>query len=208
MLRAATHHPLAAAPGAHHVYSDLGFLVLLWIIEALGGPLRTPPGLRWGHPEAAATERCPTRGRVVDGVVHDLNAWSMGGRSSHAGLFGSAAAVAARARALVRGHGPDEAASAVLRRWWSEPSLGSHRGGWDRPTPGGSTGGALPEDAVGHLGYTGTSFWASPSRDAVLVLLTNRIHEIDDTTAIKALRPAWHRAVAADLGWPAPEPPP
>lgn len=204
VIRLACRHALAGTPGAWHIYSDLGFLQLLAITEALSGPLPAPPGLRWGDPDAAATERCPERGRVVEGVVHDMNAWSMGGRSGHAGLFGDARTVARLTRALVRGEGAWEATSAVLHRWWGQESPGSHRGGWDRPTPGGSTGGALPADAVGHLGYTGTSVWAVPSKDTVLVLLTNRIHETDDLTAIKALRPAWHRAVAADLGWPEP----
>src|SRR5262249_6059003 len=37
----------------------------------------------------APTERCPWRGRLVQGEVHDENAWALGGLSSHAGLFGS-----------------------------------------------------------------------------------------------------------------------
>jgi hypothetical protein len=42
-----------------------------------------------GH-EVAPTERCPVRGRLIVGEVHDLNAFAMGGIAGHAGLFGGA----------------------------------------------------------------------------------------------------------------------
>lgn len=201
-----------APRGVRHVYSDLGFLTLgAWIehqrgdyldrlfLRRLTRPLGLDSRLTWGHPDAAATERCPVRGHVVQGEVHDLNAWKMGGVAPHAGLFGDADAVASLAAFLVFG---DDPRCAILRRWWSEPALGSHRGGWDTPTPGGSTGDALPAGTVGHLGYTGTSLWVSPDRDTTIVLLTNRVHPTDDLTAIRRLRPAFHRAVAADLWGP------
>ena len=38
----------------------------------------------------AATERCPWRKTVLEGAVHDDNAFAMGGVAGHAGLFGTA----------------------------------------------------------------------------------------------------------------------
>jgi CubicO group peptidase (beta-lactamase class C family) len=212
VLAAARAVPTEAPPGVRHTYSDVGFLLLLDLIERRGGDrldalfathilARLPPlALSWGHASAAATERCPTRG-LLRGRVDDHNAWAMGGVSSHAGLFGTALSVAHLARALTQTDGPLADVATKLRGWWAQPEVGSHRGGWDTPTAGGSTGGRLPPGAVGHLGYTGTSMWCAPDRDTVLVLLTNRIHPRDDLDAIKALRPAWHAAVADALGW-------
>ena len=34
----------------------------------------------------------------------------------------------------------------------------------------------LAPDSFGHLGFTGTSCWIDPTRDAIFILLTNRTH--------------------------------
>jgi CubicO group peptidase (beta-lactamase class C family) len=210
--------PLVYEPGSASIYSDLGYLVLLDLVETLTGQpldrlfasLIAGPagvsGLRWGAPDAAATERCPVRGALVEGIVHDPNAWAMGGVSTHAGLFGSAYAVARLAAALLDPSPALRSTAAQLEAWWRVPSVGSHRGGWDTPSHSGysSTGGALPAGAVGHLGYTGTSIWMVPREGVVIVLLTNRVHPTDELTAIRAFRPRFHQAVARQLGWTPP----
>jgi CubicO group peptidase (beta-lactamase class C family) len=218
ILERARRVPLAHAPGTTHVYSDVGYLVLLDLLETLGGApidalfldrVRKPagyPDLRWGWPQAAATEACPVRGSIIQGTVHDLNAAALGGVSSHAGLFGTASAVALLAQKIlwsVRGDPRgDGLPGRRLAQWWAAESVGTHRGGWDRPSPGkSSTGQGFPPDTVGHLGYTGTSLWMSPSQNTVVVLLTNRIHPVDDLQHIRALRPGFHDAVATGLGW-------
>lgn len=197
--------PLEHAPGAAHVYSDLGFIVLLELLERFGEPFdalfdrlvlrKHGADLRWGWPGAAATEDCPVRGRVIEGEVHDLNCWALGGVSTHAGLFGTARGVAALADALMH--------SGELEALWALRGPGSHRGGWDSPSRDGytSTGRFFPGDAVGHLGYTGTSLWVVPSRRTVVAFLTNRIHPVDRLDGIRAARPLVHDAVAIALGW-------
>lgn len=211
ILGAAWSTPLVAAPGAAHVYSDLGFLWLLGVLEALGGPLDAqlaallgPAGLgalSYDGAGAAATEDCPLRGRVVEGEVHDANCAAMGGVSTHAGTFGDAPTLARFGDAVIdaaSGRGPLPSPAPL----WSCAGPGTHRGGWDGVTPGASsTGGAWPADTVGHLGYTGTSLWLSPSRRVVVALLTNRVHPLDDKGPIRAARPRIHGAVAAALGW-------
>lgn len=212
--------PVEATPGSRHTYSDIGFLWLLILAERVGGKpfdqlfherVRVPSGvddLRWGWPLAAATEwPCPFRGVGVEGTVHDLNCASLGGVSTHAGLFGTARAVARLGEAFLRAAAGDPAFSALpgptLRRLWDLRGAGSHRGGWDGVSRGGytSTGSHWPDDGVGHLGYTGTSIWMSPGRKTVVALLTNRVHPIDDKAPIRALRPLVHDAVARELGW-------
>jgi CubicO group peptidase (beta-lactamase class C family) len=217
VIAAAIATPLTADPGTTHVYSDLGFLVLLAVLEAAGGDridvlhrdlVLVPAGfsgaLRWGWPGAAATEDCPVRGRVIEGEVHDLNAWSMGGVSSHAGLFGTARSVAGLGEALldaVQGR-RDDLPGRALATFWASRGLGSHVCGWDTPSnPVSSTGRWWPAHAVGHLGYTGTSVWMAPDERVVVALLTNRVHPVDDKEPIRAARPRVHDAVSHTLGW-------
>ena len=99
---------IEAMPMTQHRYSDIGFILLGAVLEAEYQcpldelwatllPLEATRGLSWGAIEAAATEDCPIRKKVISGEVHDLNAASLGGISGHAGLFGDVCSVAAAA---------------------------------------------------------------------------------------------------------------
>jgi CubicO group peptidase (beta-lactamase class C family) len=221
VLRIARTTPLQSAPGTKYAYSDLGFLTLCSLIEELGGLrldglyeryVREPSGvdMRFGWPTAAATEECPVRGSLVRGEVHDLNAWLMGGVSSHAGLFGTADAVAASAAWQLRAWQGTEGSGVspdVVRHFWGARAVGSHHLGWDGVSPNGSAGPYWPKDGVGHLGFTGCSVWIAPRQDLVVAWTTNRVHpEIEGGavpdapmserhTAFKRLRPKLHTAV-------------
>lgn len=114
---------LEVAPGQRAVYSDVGFMLLGWAIEALTGEdLATAFGTRIAEPlglhdtffvasspaitttQAAtgthagrtfvATERCEHRHEINCGSVNDDNAWALGGVAGHAGLFATASDVA------------------------------------------------------------------------------------------------------------------
>jgi CubicO group peptidase (beta-lactamase class C family) len=218
VLHAVRIEPLVTPPGEAYRYSDTGYLLLLQVLEKAGrAPLDllfhervlAPSGvadLRFGWPHAAATEDCPIRGHLVRGTVHDPNCAAMGGVSTHAGLFGTARAVARLGEAFLEATlgNPQFAGlpGPTLRRFWSERGLGSHAVGFDTISPGySSTGHFFPEDTVGHLGFTGCSLWIAPSRRTVVALLTNRIHPRDERTAIREARPRVHDAVARALGW-------
>jgi len=109
---------LLAPPGAKHLYSDLGFILLGEAVERLSGrPLdrfcrdeifepmglsstffvdldhRSPESRCSAGRAVAATEDCPWRGKILCGEVHDDNAWAMGGVAGHAGVFSSASDV-------------------------------------------------------------------------------------------------------------------
>lgn len=203
--------------GGEAVYSDLGYIlageaiahragepidevVRREVIAPLGlGALHSRGvGERWRDGEVAPTERCPWRGRVVQGEVHDENAYAMGGVAGHAGLFGTAAALAALGRACLDGLrgeggwlGPELIEAMIAPR-----AGGSHRLGWDGVSPGASSSGRhFGPRVFGHLGFTGTSLWCDPELDVAVALVTNRVHPSRASVGIRALRPRVHDAI-------------
>ena len=124
------HTPLEYAPRTQSVYSDLGFMLLGFLLQDLrrgsasdGGrldpsttltaqfrriaafvtvdPLAFTPPRTW-RSRTAPTEHDEWRGRTLVGEVHDENAWALGGAAGHAGLFGTAPAVGAFAQSALR----------------------------------------------------------------------------------------------------------
>lgn len=148
----------------------------------------------------AATEACPWRGRVVWGEVHDPNACAMGGVAGHAGLFGTADDLLRFACILLDVHQgrSDALPRELLRSFLTRqrlPESSDWALGWDTPTKGASSSGQYFSDhSVGHLGFTGTSLWIDLEREAVVVLVTNRIHPIAKRSQFK-LRPLLHDLV-------------
>ena len=64
------------------------------------------------------------------------------------------------------------------------------------PSPTGSSAGSkISRNAVGHLGFTGTSMWLDAERDCHVILLTNRVHPSRRNEGIKTIRPQLHDAV-------------
>ena len=67
--------------------------------------------------------------------------------------------------------------------------------GWDTPTRGSSSSGQhFSEKSVGHLGFTGTSLWIDLERELIIVMLTNRIHQVAKRSRFD-LRPKVHDAI-------------
>ncbi len=225
VMRIARTSKLNASPGEKYAYSDLGFLTLCSLFETLTNErldtlyerwVRAPSevDLRFGWANAAATEECPVRGALVRGEVHDLNAWLMGGVSSHAGLFGTAESVAAAAAWQLRAWSGEEGiglSPRTVREFWSFQGVGSHHLGWDGVSENSSAGLLWPRDGVGHLGFTGCSVWIAPRQNVVVAWTTNRVHpEIeggavpaaplsDRYVAFRSLRPKVHTAVIEAL---------
>ncbi|HYL28262.1 MAG TPA: serine hydrolase [Candidatus Nitrosotalea sp.] len=185
--------PIAPA-GERVVYSDLGFIALGVILQrlrgsslhtlaarAFGGTLEYRPRLErraW----IPATEDDGWRGRV-QGFVHDEKAFLMGGVAGHAGLFGTAADVAALTESYLGTiHGraagalPAELVRAAISEQAGDPVL--RRGlGWALKTSDeNSCGRYMDRSSFGHTGFVGTSVWADPVRDLQGILLTNAVY--------------------------------
>jgi serine-type D-Ala-D-Ala carboxypeptidase len=139
--------PLEYAPRSQSIYSDLGFMLLGFILEDVRRaadiprgrfdpsatltaqfrrvasfitvePLAYNPARAW-RLRTAPTERDDWRGRTLQGEVHDENAWALGGSAGHAGLFGTAGAVGAFAQSVLRTIGGERviAAPATFREF-------------------------------------------------------------------------------------------
>lgn len=216
--------PLEYEPGTKEIYSDLGIILMAQIIERLTGrtlddlakstifsPLGMkdttyrPPKKMW--PQIAPTEiDNQLRHRLVQGEVHDENAFAIGGVSGHAGLFSTAPDLAAFCQMLL--NGGVYAHQRILRRatiaQFTTPqqlSGGTRTLGWAVPTEGGSSGHYFSAHSFGHTGFTGTSIWIDPDRQLFVVLLTNRVHPTRENTKIQQVRPALHDAVMQALGF-------
>ena len=215
--------PLVYPMGKKTVYSDLGFMMLEWVIERVGGvsldrfleeKVYRPAGIEnlffqdRFFPRAgdfAATEVCPWRQRLMEGEVHDENAWASGGVAAHAGLFGTAGDVFRLILHLWEcwaGICPDGLFSKNTVRYFFSPFGNTGRSpGFDRPSDlNPSCGRFFSSNTVGHLGFTGTSFWMDLDRSVIIILLSNRVHPGRENIRIREFRPLIHNAVMAALG--------
>ncbi len=138
-----------------------------------------------------------------DGRPDDGNARFLGGAAGNAGLWGTAAAVAELAAEYIPGTARllerDEILLATRNH---TPGLEQGRGlGWQlASTEGCSAGPALPPAAFGHTGFTGTSVWIDPVREAILVLLTNRHHPGHRGVDLHPLRRRFHALALEEAG--------
>ena len=151
------------AVGSREMYSDLGFLLLGEVIEAVEGvrldgsfsrhilsPLRLSRSgfidlallrRRAVEPDYSAiapTENCPWRGHTLCGEVHDDNAWAMGGVAGHSGLFSSAGDLTRFAQQMCAAHAGTSQfiSSHTVRRFWTAGlpgKRGAYRCGWESP---------------------------------------------------------------------------
>jgi CubicO group peptidase (beta-lactamase class C family) len=147
-----------------------------------------------------ATENCSWRKKILCGEVHDDNCYAMGGIAGHSGLFGNIEGVTAYAGLIldmwqgreIHPNIENKDVRVFLRPQANIPGS-SWALGFDTPAESGSSSGKyFSPRSVGHLGFTGTSFWIDPERDIVVVLLTNRVHPDRKNTKIKRYRPRFH----------------
>jgi len=218
--------PLVSPPGQQTRYSDIGFMILEWLVTSAAGipedhfiyrHIYRPMGIddlffiRTKSPDPglsdidfAATEDCPWRGYTVKGAVHDENAFVMGGVAGQSGLFGTAASVHRLLAALMTVYtGNNENTShpvldpALLQIFFKEHDHCGRALGFDMPSAAGSSSGDFFSRAhtIGHLGFSGTSFWMDLSRSIIVILLTNRIHPTRANNRIRLFRPQIHNTV-------------
>jgi CubicO group peptidase (beta-lactamase class C family) len=204
------------------LYSDLGYLLLgealsratatpldELVADQIARPLDIEVGsaAQWRVRDAARlaraapTETVAFRGGEVVGEAHDENAWAFArlGLAGHAGLFGTALAVARMGAVLIdalEGRAPDFLLPDEVERLVRARPGGTLRAGFDgKSVEGSSAGSRFGENSFGHLGFTGTSLWCDPETHIVACALTNRVCPTREHTLIRGARPMLHDAL-------------
>lgn len=230
LRRLVLEEPLEYEPGSKDIYSDLGFILLAWVVESLSGvrldtfvndrifgPLKINALFfnplcsdltrhRAGKTPLvfAATSHCPWRRKMMLGEVEDENAWAAGGIEGHAGLFGTAAGVHHLCCQILQAlqNKETKVINSSVIRCFADKNNGEKKGlmrpaGFDSPNEeNASSGRFFSERSVGHLGFTGTSFWIDPDNGLITVLLTNRVHPDRGNIDIRKFRPRIHDLIA------------
>jgi serine-type D-Ala-D-Ala carboxypeptidase len=216
--------------GSVYRYQDINMILMGEIVQRLSGmpldrflqkevfgPLHMKDtGFRPSKallPRIAPTEQDDKfRHVLVRGIVHDENAFVMGGVAGHAGLFSTAGDLATLAQLYLDGgtyRGRPLLRASTIRLFATRqniPSGSSRALGWDTPAAGGFSGPLASPRALIHTGFTGTSIYIDPDRDAFVILLTNRVNPTRENQLISQARPAIHTAVLTALDQAAPRP--
>ncbi|HEX8276831.1 MAG TPA: serine hydrolase, partial [Longimicrobiaceae bacterium] len=219
-LRQAMRATLLARPGERMEYSDHGFILLGALVEEVAGePLDAylarrvyaPLGMQstmYLPPSALRPYTAPgaarsNQGHVLRGVVHDANAYRLGGVAGHAGLFSTAWDLAVYSQTLLNGgsYGTQRVYSpeTVQRFTTVRTRVGNRAWGWDVPAPRSSAGSYFSPQSYGHTGFTGTSIWIDPTQQLFVVLLANRTWDNASQAAMLNVRVAVHDAVARSI---------
>ena len=189
------------------VYSDFNFILLGDLVERVSGmSLDQYANTYFYHPMGltrtcfnpntylsrlrisvtiAPTEQDSLRG-LIQGTVHDPNAYAMGGVSGHAGLFSTAEELARLMQMLLNGGELDghrylkeKTIETFTRRHFEKH--GNRRAlGFDKqlavPNRNAQTAYEASQASFGHTGFTGTMLWVDPDYDLVYLFLSNRVH--------------------------------
>jgi CubicO group peptidase (beta-lactamase class C family) len=208
---------LLVEPGKVMRYSDFGMIVMAEAVRRRAGEgvdtfaarrVFVPLGMKntmYDPPLLAFNRTVPSAVRserpyLLREVVHDGNAFRLGGVAGHAGLFSTAEDLAVFAQALLNQGAYGQ------RRVWSPRTVqtftrkqaraGTRAIGWDTPAARSSSGDYFSARSYGHTGFTGTSIWIDPERDLFVVLLTNRTYDAGTQGQILAIRRAVGDAAA------------
>lgn len=190
-----------------YVYSDLGFILFGDLVQTVSGQrLDIFVHQHFYHPMGLchtfynpiehgidSTTIAPTendqhyRMNLVQGSVHDENAYVMGGISGHAGLFSTADDLSCLLQMLLDGGVYDgkrylKAETIAIFNTRHFASSGCRRGlGFDKPLIHGHGGSACDEasqKSYGHTGFTGTMVWVDPESGLTFIFLSNRVHPV------------------------------
>lgn len=189
-------------PGTVTKYSDVGFMVLGKVLEALDDmPLAldvtanvlasknlTNSGYRVadkGRFDApldrfVPTEDVPFRGGVLQGEVDDFKAHLLGGAGGHAGMFATAEDALSFVHEWLM---PDEDLPADMHAYLKDNQAGIRTFGWHYWTYGGEDNPVVVTDWLYQTGFTGTIMAVNYRTMQGMVVLTNRVHPTRNNTS-------------------------
>ena len=219
--------PLENRPGECQLYSDLGFMILSWIIEKVAckrldsfvsKEIYMPLGINdlffidldlkdkifeKYQKKIVATQQCPWREKILVGEVDDDNAWAVGGVEGHAGLFGNADSIHKLCCEILNAlqDKPTKVLSHdIIKIFVQKQKSYDMVAGFDTPSQTHSSSGTFfSQSSIGHLGFTGTSFWMDPETSLITVLLTNRVHPLRSNDGIRKFREQIHDLICSQM---------
>lgn len=214
-------------PGSHQEYSDLGFMILSMVIEKIScqrldhfvlQQIYSPLGIKdlffidlhakdaileKYQQKIVAAQQCPWRKKILSGEVDDDNAWAVGGIDGHAGLFGNAGSIYKLCCEILNAllNKPTKVLSHdIIKAFVQKKNHHDMVAGFDTPSKENSSSGTcFSKSSIGHLGFTGTSFWIDPETSLIVILLTNRVHPFRFNKGIKQFRSKIHDLIYAQL---------
>ena len=190
---------LSYPPRTKVVYSDIGFILLGWIVEKITGkPLDqyakeiifAPLGMNDSsfHPNRKVA--APTEYRDDDvyegllaGRVHDEKAFALGGISGHAGLFSTAQDLSRFIQSILVNDGRVLKPTTVDLLFIPQIEYKDDQKhiirsiGWDKPTMKSTAGDYVSfDETILHTGFTGCNLWIDRHHQIGFVLLSNAVH--------------------------------
>ncbi len=170
---------------AQHFYRPMGLTTLGYL------PLQHFPKNRIPPTEKDAYFRLG----IVQGHVHDMGAAMLGGVSGHAGLFGTAKDLAVLFQMLLQNGsygGQNYLQAATVKEFTQRYPGDTRRGlGFDMKELNESRAANISHLAsaatFGHTGFTGTSVWADPAAELIVVFLSNRTFPDMNNTLLNRL---------------------
>lgn len=204
----------SSAPlGKKRLYSDLGFILLGFLLEKVYGErlddlfweqLSKPLAMEhstflplensYGINQIVISGISEVRQKPLRGEVHDENAAALGGVAGHAGLFSTADDLEKFVHYVW-----DHADDPVWKKYIGGdvmPKLG-----WDTVSqPQSQAGSYFSDEAIGHLGFTGCSLWLDPKDQKYVILLTNRTLGHVSEKHFKTYRPKVHDLLIQETG--------
>lgn len=192
-------------PRGKYVYSDLDFIFLGKIVEAITGvgldtyvkrefydklklfATSYKPREHFALDQIVPTEReIGFRSQLIRGDVHDPAAAMLGGVAGHAGLFSTAYDLAVLSQLLLNGGsigGQQFIKKSTVDLFTAYHSEDSRRGyGFDKPERDNADrkdpypcASASPL-TYGHAGFTGTCVWIDPKYNLIYIFLSNRVN--------------------------------
>lgn len=186
-------------------YSDLNYILLGFVIEAISGmsldefakkEIFIPLGMVDSGYNPTDAKRCaPTEERndeivqgIVRGKVHDETAYILGGVAGHAGLFSTASDIAKFMQMILNNgmHNGKQYLSkatidALFRPLVKDPvgisSLPLQRSiGWIVYDYNTACGDLTSLNTIYHTGFTGTCVWIDKDNEVAFCMLSNRVH--------------------------------
>lgn len=189
LIRAVKNAALKSQPSTQMIYSDLGFILLGWIIQQIDGSLSQSLKTNIFEPLEmqdtgfnptkypkrlyVPTEYQPERGGLIRGQVHDEKADILGGISGHAGLFSTLDDLVHFVQMLLNNgsYQGSEVLSPSIFELLKKHCLYGRTLGWELW--------GQPDDQdfkVWHTGFTGTSIALNLTKKTAFVCLTNRVY--------------------------------